>query len=273
MAYANLNSNNLSLKIPLVDCIVMARPTRSQVLYQQMIGRGIRLSPGKSSCLLIDFVDNCTKNSPVLFPNLLGLDVTASKVDAGTPLSTLKATTGGSIETSNECKMKITRDQWDLFETPSETERVLFNPRQSRCNWISVHGKRFILNLSEGRFIRVEWHQTGDSFLARLGQMHRFKGGKYIIKWSVIPIKADSLSMHLRACETFAINHLKCSFNFLSRQAAWRRQPASAEQIRYAKHIGAARLTRSDLSKRTKGELELLITLIRHGFCSDSLIE
>lgn len=42
--------------LPRVDCVVIARPTRSKVLYVQMIGRGTRLHPAKADCLVIDCV-------------------------------------------------------------------------------------------------------------------------------------------------------------------------------------------------------------------------
>ena len=51
--------------VPSIDCLLMARPTRSRILYQQMLGRGMRLYPGKTLCYVLDFVDNCTKNAPV----------------------------------------------------------------------------------------------------------------------------------------------------------------------------------------------------------------
>lgn len=44
--------------IPNIDCILLARPTQSGPLLQQMIGRGMRTWPGKKNCLIIDFVDN-----------------------------------------------------------------------------------------------------------------------------------------------------------------------------------------------------------------------
>jgi ATP-dependent helicase IRC3 len=59
--------------IPCIDCVLMARPTRSGVLFQQMAGRGLRLFPGKADCLLIDIVDNVGRNSIVTVPSLLGL--------------------------------------------------------------------------------------------------------------------------------------------------------------------------------------------------------
>lgn len=40
--------------VPSVDCIIPCRPTQSITLYQQMVGRGTRLAPGKSDVLLMD---------------------------------------------------------------------------------------------------------------------------------------------------------------------------------------------------------------------------
>jgi DNA repair protein RadD len=42
------------IDIPAVECIVLARPTRSIVLYRQAIGRGMRPSPGKDHLIVID---------------------------------------------------------------------------------------------------------------------------------------------------------------------------------------------------------------------------
>lgn len=41
---------------PETDCVVVLRPTESRALYVQMVGRGLRLAPGKKDCLLIDFL-------------------------------------------------------------------------------------------------------------------------------------------------------------------------------------------------------------------------
>jgi hypothetical protein len=39
---------------PEVQCLILARPTRHMGLYRQMVGRGLRPSPGKSDCLVLD---------------------------------------------------------------------------------------------------------------------------------------------------------------------------------------------------------------------------
>jgi DNA repair protein RadD len=40
---------------PHVDLIAILRPTESISLYQQIVGRGLRLSPGKVDCLILDY--------------------------------------------------------------------------------------------------------------------------------------------------------------------------------------------------------------------------
>ena len=41
---------------PSVDCVVVLRPTKVRSLYQQMVGRGMRLCEGKGHLLLLDFL-------------------------------------------------------------------------------------------------------------------------------------------------------------------------------------------------------------------------
>jgi len=40
-----------------VRCIILARPTKSEILYTQMIGRGLRQAHGKDHCLILDHSD------------------------------------------------------------------------------------------------------------------------------------------------------------------------------------------------------------------------
>jgi hypothetical protein len=60
---------------PTSSCIVMARPTCSGLLYTQIVGRGVRLAPGKQDCLVIDIVDNSRRyaHQLVTLPTLFGL--------------------------------------------------------------------------------------------------------------------------------------------------------------------------------------------------------
>jgi len=58
---------------PSVDAIVMARPTKSSLLYAQCIGRGTRPAPGKADCLVLDFVDASARHSLISINSLFGL--------------------------------------------------------------------------------------------------------------------------------------------------------------------------------------------------------
>jgi DNA repair protein RadD len=44
-----------------VRCVILARPTKSEILFVQMIGRGLRTADGKTDCLVLDHSDNHTR--------------------------------------------------------------------------------------------------------------------------------------------------------------------------------------------------------------------
>ena len=47
---------NEGINVPVVDTVLFLRPTDSATLFLQQLGRGLRKSPGKSTCLVLDFV-------------------------------------------------------------------------------------------------------------------------------------------------------------------------------------------------------------------------
>ena len=53
---------------PSIDCVLIARPTASVVLYSQMVGRGLRgpKNGGTSDCLLVDVIDNLEKQPDLI---------------------------------------------------------------------------------------------------------------------------------------------------------------------------------------------------------------
>jgi superfamily II DNA or RNA helicase/HKD family nuclease len=61
---------NEGVDIPTVDTLLLLRPTQSPVLFQQQIGRGLRLSSSKESCLILDFVGQYS--TEFRFDHLLG---------------------------------------------------------------------------------------------------------------------------------------------------------------------------------------------------------
>ena len=51
---SNCTLASYGFDLPELDAIVLARPTKSLVLYLQMLGRGLRPAPGKEYCLVLD---------------------------------------------------------------------------------------------------------------------------------------------------------------------------------------------------------------------------
>lgn len=56
------------LNVPRIDLIAILRPTLSTSLYIQMLGRGMRLFPGKTECLVLDFGGNIARHGPLHAP-------------------------------------------------------------------------------------------------------------------------------------------------------------------------------------------------------------
>lgn len=59
---------------PAVNCIIMARPTKSKSLYIQCVGRGLRIAPNKDNCLLVDLVGMTERHTLIQAPVIFGLD-------------------------------------------------------------------------------------------------------------------------------------------------------------------------------------------------------
>lgn len=61
-----------------VRCIILARPTKSEILYTQIIGRGLRTAPGKDHCLILDHSDTTMRLGFVT-------DIVCNELDDGRP--------------------------------------------------------------------------------------------------------------------------------------------------------------------------------------------
>jgi len=61
----NVNVLTTGFDAPNIDCVALLRPTNSPGLYYQMVGRGFRLHPSKTDCLVLDFGGNILRHGPV----------------------------------------------------------------------------------------------------------------------------------------------------------------------------------------------------------------
>jgi len=82
---------------PPVDALVIARPTRSELLYIQMIGRGLRACPGKSDCLVLDVTGADGSTAPTATGQIFAPTVLPS-------MTAPTAATDDDVDQDNECE-------------------------------------------------------------------------------------------------------------------------------------------------------------------------
>lgn len=136
---------------PSVEAILMARPTQSQLLYTQIVGRGTRLSPGKEACVIIDIADTTRNKIPIGLPTLFGLPP-GFDPDGDDILST-----AGRFETLKEKSPSSASQVRNLLEIEQAFERIdLFTPPPpdptllefSQLIWLGAGPERYVLGIS-----------------------------------------------------------------------------------------------------------------------------
>ncbi|TFY67144.1 hypothetical protein EVJ58_g1811 [Rhodofomes roseus] len=155
--------------IPNIDCVIVARPSRSRNVFAQMIGRGMRLSPetGKEDCRVIDFVDSQNRVSGVIsLPTLLGLD--PSEVIDDDSLASLEERADERILASREKtpqhhvpnvpnpKSITYVDYEDPFSFVDEAFGAPHIRKLSQFAWVGCGGDVYILECLGKGYIRIE---------------------------------------------------------------------------------------------------------------------
>ena len=136
--------------IPLVETVIVARPTQSDSLYSQMVGRGLRLHPDKERLTLIDCVGVTGRASLCTAPSLLGIDMTnvpmkRAEVVEG-PIFELpaKAAAAGDCPESWIKNIKIV-DLWAKG----------MNYNLHGVNWFKMPDGRMVVSLLDGKRMTI----------------------------------------------------------------------------------------------------------------------
>lgn len=56
---SNCNLFGEGLNVEAIETVILLRPTKSLSLYQQQVGRGLRIFPGKTQTIILDHANNC----------------------------------------------------------------------------------------------------------------------------------------------------------------------------------------------------------------------
>jgi len=199
---------------PAIDCILLARPTKSQGLYIQMVGRGTRIHPGKENCLILDVVDNTTRHDIRQFADL-GLEPEPKKKK---PFA--------AVATDSE------RDRFKTYGVGDElfVEEIDLLGKAARFDWNILDSDTYKLYLGDG-YVQVGLQRDGNGYYAFFkpsGEDSRFLTPKHKV----------NLSWAIGMAEDFASRHLNGNLALIAKQSEWKRTPASDKQIQLLYSLG-----------------------------------
>ena len=267
--------------IPNIDCVLLARPTKSRNLLVQMIGRGMRLHPGKKDCHIIDMVASL-ETGIVTVPTLFGLDPQELVEDAR--VHDLKSLAGRK-EAEELRKQKINEavsaernsaapagrivtftdydSVFDLIEDTSGEQNVR---RLSPFSWVCVDKDKYILANSNGSYIKLEKSSNETSGIEEyvVSEIAALNKAISRVPYARPRLIAQAITFTdaLHAADTFASK--KYPFQFINRRQAWRRQPATDGQLAF---LNKLRLKDDELTADVVWESFLRIGVGRRRHC------
>ena len=253
--------------IPNIDCVLLARPTKSRNLLVQMIGRGMRLYPGKDNCHVIDMVASL-ETGIVTVPTLFGLD--PSEIATGSTSSDLRDRKERQIEeartmsTTLDLASSLTQNHdisnarldithydtvHDLLDDTSGERHVR---AISQNAWVQVDKERYIL-ATPGHTLTLETSDDPDTTLKAQSKAAINSAepqpapARFIVKYKYkLPpdvkskatqskprtiATATTLTAALHAADTFAASKLERIFIITS--SPWRKSPATETQLAF----------------------------------------
>lgn len=206
---------------PRTDCIIYARPTKSKILYTQILGRGLRNCEGKEDCLVIDIVDVMKKHDLMSMSDIFGVKIE----DGETVSEAMKNRENERLQYEQELKAK----------------------EQERLRLIEEQVKLFKMNMGN-YFVDAyyDWFKcNNDTFaLSETGNTHYVieKNDEDFIVYKVVYDKqtketeevnsGDNLVELIEFVENKAIERYT---SFTYRKAKWKHQAATDNQRKYAR--------------------------------------
>ena len=198
---------------PRINCVILARPTKSKLLYAQMVGRGTRLHPEKTDLMVVDVVDNSrTHTLPGLYSlfnlpsnmnlrgaNALDVERQVEKLTREWPWVDVSR-----LATPQDIAFAAERIEFFNFEPPPELAEST-----SYVWYRTTSGYR--LNLPEGESLTIESNLL-DSWDVRLAHS---TGTRLLAQ-------PETLARATAIADTFVAVERADAVKFVERSAGWR---------------------------------------------------
>ena len=263
--------------IPSIDCVVLARPTKSRNLLVQMIGRGMRLFPGKKDCHVIDMVSSL-ETGVVTTPTLFGLDP-SEVVQNATPKD-LQDRREKEQDRQSEAhdddddeappqpldpNTKVTFTQYSsILDLVSDTSAEKHIRQLSPHAWVHVGSQRHVLTSPSGTYLRIE-PPTPSSPLHRAIEVRALPPGMAKSPFAAPRelLTAATLADAVHGADAYAAANFPHAF--ITRYQRWRSAPPTKGQLEFLNKLrgkGSEPLGEGDV---TKGQAMDMITRVKHG--------
>jgi superfamily II DNA or RNA helicase len=196
---------------PNTSAIMLARPTKSAVLYTQMVGRGLRTAPMKQDCVVIDFVDTAGRHKLCNLATLAG-DPRIVPKNGETLGEAYDRVEHEEQQIDRSTKLHAVSAEFDLFE-------------RSKFVWAAI-GEHFRLAIGDGSFVFAK--KSSDGYVPLV--FHP-EGETTPLSEEPIP-----LGYAMGVCEDYCRQYGRSS---LSKKAApWRKNRATEKQIDFLRRAG-----------------------------------
>jgi superfamily II DNA or RNA helicase len=226
---------------PSIEAIILAKPTRSTLLYTQIVGRGTRLFEGKEHCKIIDIADTTKGKKPIGLPTLLGLppefDLQGqSLTDVAKKFEELEDYCPGEavrVLTLEDIELAYTRI--NLFMPPPPNPVV---QEYSKLVWAEVGNDDYYLGLSNDESLRI--HSDA------LGRWNVTLKDNHTKEVKLLGM-CDTMREAFARSDKWVQNNRSASMSLLDQSAAWRQDAPTDKQQKLLKRIGIP--ITSDLTK------------------------
>jgi ATP-dependent helicase IRC3 len=226
---------------PSVQAIILAKPTRSALLYTQIVGRGTRLHESKEHCIIIDIADTTKGKKPIGLPTLLGLppdfDLQGqSLTDVAKKYEELETfCPGEAVRVLNLEDIDLAYTRINLFMPPPPNQ---FVQEFSKLVWAEIGEDEYHLGLSNDESMRIKCDT--------LGRWNVTVHDNHAKTTRLLGVVADIREAFARSDKWVQTNR-SASMSLLDSSATWRSDSPTDPQKKVLKRIGIP-LT-SDMTK------------------------
>ena len=247
--------------MPLIETIIIARPTQNASLYTQMVGRGLRKYQGKRYLTLIDLVgvsklDICTA------PTLMGLDV-EDVPQRKLPYLNGSMLTGleGDIEKLRDCP-----ENWIMNVEMVKLFTRTFGVNAHDVNWSKRANGSLVYQFSCGDRIGIK----------AVDELGKTKVMRYVFDENsekFVYTESESMDIQRALDNAYTIfrNEYADEENLwnLSEYYRWSEQPATEKQLNYLKSVLKGEFDEvAKLKTPTRGDCSQMIKMIKIGSSS-----